>query len=78
VIETLYQGLLLIANFSSISMIAIGVVIGTTFGCIPGLTTAMAMGLFVPITFFLDPLLGIPLLIGIYKGGIYGGSIPAI
>jgi putative tricarboxylic transport membrane protein len=31
-----------------------------------------------PISFKLEPMLGIPFLIGVYKGGIYGGSIPAI
>jgi putative tricarboxylic transport membrane protein len=31
-----------------------------------------------PIAFFLEPLIGIPFLIGVYKGGIFGGSIPAI
>lgn len=77
-LETLYQGLLLLFNFSTMGMIAIGVLVGIVFGCLPGLTTAMAMSIFVPITFFLDPLLGIPFLVGIYKGGIYGGSIPAI
>ncbi len=31
-----------------------------------------------PISFFLDPVVGIPFLLGVYKGGIFGGSIPAI
>ena len=38
----------------------------------------MAMAIVLPISFFMDPLIGIPFLIGVYKGGIFGGSIPAI
>jgi len=74
----MYQGLLQILNFSTIGMVTLGVLVGSIFGALPGLTTAMAMGLFVPVTFFMPPLIGIPFLMGLYKGGIYGGSIPAI
>ena len=38
----------------------------------------MAMAVLLPISFFMDPMVGIPFLIGVYKGGIYGGSVPAI
>jgi putative tricarboxylic transport membrane protein len=47
-------------------------------GAMPGLTTILAMAVLLPISFKLEPMLGIPFLIGVYKGGIYGGSIPAI
>lgn len=77
-LELLYQGLLTIANVQSLFMIFLGVVVGVIVGAIPGLTTTMAMALAVPVTFFMSPLLGIPFLLGLYKGGIYGGSIPAI
>lgn len=55
-----------------------GVVIGTTVGAIPGMTATMAVALALPFTFYMEPVTGILLLLGIYKGGIYGGSIPAI
>ena len=47
-------------------------------GAMPGLTTVLAMAVLLPISFKLEPMLGIPFLIGVYKGGIYGGSISAI
>jgi putative tricarboxylic transport membrane protein len=47
-------------------------------GAMPGLTTTLAMAVLLPISFKLEPMLGIPFLIGLYKGGIYGGSISAI
>ena len=55
-----------------------GLFLGMFVGALPGFTTLMAMAILLPISFFIHPLLGIPFLIGVYKGGIYGGSIPAI
>jgi putative tricarboxylic transport membrane protein len=47
-------------------------------GALPGFTTLMAMAILLPLSFFVHPLVGIPFLLGVYKGGIFGGSIPAI
>lgn len=77
-LSLLFQGMIDIANPASIGMIVLGVIAGVIVGAIPGLTTTMGMALAVPITFFMPPLLGIPFLMGLYKGGVYGGSIPAI
>lgn len=74
----LFDGLVTIMNPYSLGMICLGVLVGVVVGAIPGLTTSMAMALAVPVTFFMPPLLGIPFLVGLYKGGVYGGSIPAI
>ncbi len=51
---------------------------GMLVGALPGFTTLLAMAILLPISFFLDPIVGIPFLLGVYKGGIFGGSIPAI
>ncbi len=59
-------------------MISLGLLLGMLVGALPGFTTTRAMAILLPISFFLHPLVGIPFLIGVYKGGIYGGSIPAI
>jgi len=74
----LLTGLELILRFDTVLMTAAGLVLGIFVGSLPGFTTVMAMAVLLPISFFLDPLVGIPFLIGVYKGGIYGGSIPAI
>lgn len=58
--------------------VAAGVIAGGWFGAMPGLTATMAMAILVPFTYFMEPLIGIPFLLGVYKGGIWGGSIPAI
>ena len=58
--------------------LAAGALIGIVFGCIPGLTAAMGVGVFIPVSFALSPVAGIALLIAIYKGGTYGGAISGI
>lgn len=55
-----------------------GVAVGTIFGAIPGLTGAIAIAIFLPMTYYMKSMAALALLIGIYVGGSFGGSIPAI
>ncbi|MDH3316297.1 MAG: tripartite tricarboxylate transporter permease [Gammaproteobacteria bacterium] len=64
--------------FMTFVLMAAGLFLGMFVGALPGFTTLMALAILLPISFFIHPLLGIPFLLGVYKGGIYGGSIPAI
>ncbi len=59
-------------------LILVGVVIGIIFGSIPGLSASMALILFLPMSFGMEPMNGIALLVGLYLGGISGGLISAI
>lgn len=59
-------------------LILLGVIVGIIFGSIPGLSATMALVLFLPMSFGMDPIKGISLLIGLYIGGISGGLISAI
>ena len=61
-----------------IAGIGLGVLLGIILGSIPGLTATMAIALIIPMTFSMDPVVSVGLLVGAYKGGNYGGSIPAI
>ncbi|MDR1932939.1 MAG: tripartite tricarboxylate transporter permease [Spirochaetales bacterium] len=56
----------------------LGSVVGIVFGSIPGLTYSMGIILFLPMTFRLSPLAAISLLLGVYIGGMTGGSVAAI
>ena len=76
--ESFVDGIGLALRLDTFIYISVGLFLGMFVGALPGFTTLMAMAILLPISFFLDPLLGIPFLIGVYKGGIYGGSIPAI
>jgi len=77
-IENLSAAFALFATFDNAIALLIGVMVGTIVGAIPGMTTPMAVALTLPFTFTLPPVTGILLLLGVYKGGIYGGSITAI
>lgn len=58
--------------------IFIGVTGGITIGALPGLTATMGVALLVPFTFGRPPVESLGMLLGIYCGGMYGGSISAI
>ncbi|MGJ3260974.1 MAG: tripartite tricarboxylate transporter permease [Rhodospirillales bacterium] len=77
-LEDLGAALALFANLNNIIALAGGVAIGVLVGAIPGMTSTMGVALTLPFTFTLPPVTGILLLLGVYKGGVYGGSIPAI
>ncbi|QCY09561.1 tripartite tricarboxylate transporter permease [Pseudomonas sp. MPC6] len=77
-LDTLMGAFSLVAQFDSILALAIGVAIGVICGAIPGMSATMAVALTLPFTFALEPVVGILLLLGVYKGGVFGGSIPAI
>jgi len=76
--EELSAALGLALHWHVMAALAAGIALGILVGGLPGITTVTAMAIVLPVSFFLDPLLGIPFLVGLYKGGIYGGSIPAI
>jgi len=76
--DALIQAVGLLANVTNVLALAGGVAIGVVVGAVPGMSATMAVALALPFTFALDPIVGILLLLGVYKGGIFGGSIPAI
>lgn len=56
----------------------VGVACGICIGALPGLTATMGVALLLPMTFGMDAAQGILMLLGIYVGAIYGGSISAV
>lgn len=62
------------ALFTVFSAAIVGVIIGAT----PGLTTAAAIAMLVPVTYYLDPVVALVGLYVIGKAGRFGGSISAI
>lgn len=55
-----------------------GTIIGVVFGIIPGLSATIGVAIFTPITFTMNTEASFALLLGIYCGSTYGGSISAI
>lgn len=76
--EGIVVGLGQMGSLTNLLFMNVGLLIGIIFGAIPGLTVLLAIVLFLPLTFGLSDTTGILMLIGIYCGGSYGGSISAI
>lgn len=55
-----------------------GVMTGQFVGAVPGIGPVMAMAIAIPFTFVLNPLPAIAFLVGVNKGGLVGGAVPAV
>lgn len=71
-------GFMSIMSLEIFLFIFVGMMIGIVFGALPGLTATMAVALFTPFTFGMKPDVGILMLLAMYCGATYGGSIAAI
>lgn len=71
-------GIQMCMDVQVILLILLGVVAGIIIGAIPGLTVTMGVALFLPITFGMEPIAALALLMGLYIGGTSGGLISAI
>ncbi|MBM9593857.1 tripartite tricarboxylate transporter permease [Roseitranquillus sediminis] len=76
--DALYEALSLVFTFKTIMWLVIGVALGVGLGAIPGLTASTGIALVLPLSFMLDITGSLGLLIGLYKGAVFGGSISAI
>ncbi len=77
-IESFLAALGLIADWQNFAWALFGVVFGMIMGAVPGLSDNMAIVLLLPFTYYLGPIPGIAMLMGLSKGSNFGGSIPAI
>lgn len=65
-------------NVNLIFYIVVGVIVGVIGGCIPGISSTMVLAILIPMTFNLNPVLAMGLLVAAYSSSIAGGSITAI
>lgn len=59
-------------------LVGVGTFVGIYIGAIPGLSVTMAVSILISFTFSWDVYPAISLMVGIYMGGVYGGSRTAI
>jgi putative tricarboxylic transport membrane protein len=76
--QYLLDGLVMAFSPSVFPLLLFGVLGGIILGALPGLTATMGVALLLPFTFGMEPTPALVMLIGVYIGGIYGGSIAAI
>ena len=77
-LENIVVGMGMVLKLDNILASMFGVTIGIVMGAIPGLSEITAICLLLPFTFYLKPIAAIAMLMGLCKGGNFGGSIPAI
>ncbi|MBV0902707.1 tripartite tricarboxylate transporter permease [Haloarcula salina] len=78
VVENIGPALANLADPFVIFLMTAGVLLGIIMGSIPGMTATMTIAVLLSFTFTMDPAHGMMLLLGIYGGAVYSGSIPAI
>ncbi|MBP3652825.1 MAG: tripartite tricarboxylate transporter permease [Clostridia bacterium] len=66
------------SNPITLVLILIGDLAGLIFGAIPGLSAFTALAIMLPLTFAMEPVVGISFLMSVYVGGVSGGFISAI
>jgi putative tricarboxylic transport membrane protein len=76
--QSLYEGIVMLMDWSNILLIILGLAFGVVLGAIPGLTGSLGIALMLPITFAMEPLPALVFLVAIYTGGLFGGAITAV
>jgi putative tricarboxylic transport membrane protein len=62
----------------NLAFIVLGVSLGIVVGAIPGMSAPTAIAIAVPLTYAMNPVSAIAFLLGVHKGGEYGGAIASI
>ena len=65
-------------TLANLAWVVAGVAVGQFVGAVPGIGPVMAMAIAVPFTFVMSPLAAIAFLVGVNKGGLFGGAVPAV
>lgn len=78
VLDNIMQGVVNILDPAVLSLMILGIFLGLLMGSIPGMTATMTVAVLLSFTFTMEPATGMMLLLGIYGGAVYAGSIPAI
>lgn len=74
----LVEALQTIAIPQNILLILAGMFLGVFFGALPGISSSMGIVLMIPFTYYMGIIPSIILLVALYAGSAYGGSITAI
>lgn len=78
VFDNIVQAIEVVLSWPTIGWVVVGLLIGIIGGALPGIGTALTMALVLPLTIPLGPTNAVILLVSIYSGGMYGGSVAAI
>lgn len=77
-LELLFEGLKTTLHPEMLLILFLGVAGGIAIGSLPGLTATTGVAVLLPLTFGMEATAALVMLVGVYIGAIFGGSIPAI
>ncbi len=72
------EGLNLLLSFQNIFFISLGLIVGIIAGALPGVSGAVGLVVLLPLTYAMKSESAIIMLMAVYCGAMFGGSIPAI
>ena len=76
--DLLLSSIEIIARWDVMLALFVGAIGGVVVGGMPGVGAAVAIAIVLPVTFALEPIVGLTALLGIYGSSMFGGAIPAI
>ena len=76
--DLLVEGIVQALAWKPLLFAVLGSFLGIVFAAIPGLTVSMGIILLLPFTFHMASVTSMSLLVGVFVGGMTGGSISAI
>ena len=77
-LDALMEAFTLVFSLKTLLWAAVGITVGVGVGAIPGLSASTGVALMLPLAFHMQIASALGLLIGIYKGAEFGGSISAV
>ena len=57
---------------------ALGTVLGIMMGCLPGISSTMALAILLPVSYAMSPVAAMVFLMAVFSASVFGGSISAI
>lgn len=78
ILHNISLGIQQLAHIDVILITMVGTAMGILVGVVPGLSATMAVAMAVPITFAMEAMPGLALLISVYVGGLTGGLVSAV
>lgn len=77
-IEAFFEGLSVAISLDALFWLTVGLLLGIVLGALPGIGSPVGMAIVLPLTLPLESTVALILLISIYSGAMFGGSIAAI
>ena len=78
ILANLVSGFQAILNPETIFILFLGTFLGTIIGALPGMGASTGTSILLPLTFSMEPTEAMVMLMGVYYGTQYGGSLTAI